>query len=72
MANKYLLPKAINQRTRQTVKEQDLHGGRFEIHQRALAQQQADFLAERMAKRTGDEWKGFVEEYVPTERRTQY
>jgi hypothetical protein len=42
------------------------------MHQRALAQQQADFLAERMAKRTGDEWKGFVEEYVPTERRTQY
>jgi hypothetical protein len=69
MTAKFLLPKARNTVTGQTVKNQDLSGGRFTLQQRALAQQQADTLAENLSQRTGDLWKGFVESYTPTVRK---
>jgi len=70
MTAQFLLPKARNTVTGQTVKNQDLTGGRFTLKQRDLAQQQADTLAVNMTERTGDTWQGFVEAYTPTVRRT--
>ena len=64
----YLLPKARNTRTGQTVKLQDLTGGRFTPNQRSLAQERADQLASQMSERTGDGWIGFLEAYTPTTR----
>lgn len=69
MANTYLLPKARNIQTGQTVKEQDLSGNRFTHAQRFLCEEAAERLAQKMAARTGEGWVGFVEEYIPTERR---
>jgi hypothetical protein len=69
MSDQYLLVKARNLRTGQTVKNQDLTGGRLELRQRALAEDQADQLAVKMAARTGDAWSGVVEVYTPTFRR---
>jgi len=64
----YLLPKARNTVTGQTVKTQDLTGARFTLQQRALAEDAAQQLARKMSSRTGEMWYGFVEEYVPTVR----
>ena len=64
----YLLVKARNTITGQTVKNQDLTGGRFTLKQRVLAEDSARQLALKMSARTGDEWLGFVESYTPTER----
>ena len=66
---KYLLAKARNTRTGQTLKQQDLVGGRFTENQRAFCQAQADILAEKMTARTGDSWVGFCAEYTPSVRR---
>jgi hypothetical protein len=65
----YIIPMARNTVTGQTVKTQDLTGGRFTQAQRPLAQLDADSLAERMTARTGDLWKVFVKLYTPTQRR---
>ena len=64
--SQYLVAKARNTRTRQTVKQQDLTGIRFALHQRDLAQLTADQLAESMTRRSRDLWQGFVEEYTVT------
>ncbi len=64
----YLLPKARNTVTGQTVKTQDLTGARFGLNQRRLAQDMADQSAAKLSSRTGDPWQGFVEEYIPTSR----
>jgi hypothetical protein len=69
MAQTYLLPKARNQLTGQTVKTQDLTGARFEHSQRALAEDMARQLAHKMTARTGEQWTGFLETYTPTVRR---
>lgn len=66
----YLIVKARNLNKCQTVKTQDLTGARFTMAQRALAEDMARQLAEKMTARTGDAWQGFVEAYVPTQRRT--
>lgn len=66
----YLLPKARNTRTGQTVKIQDLTGARFTLSQRGLAQDRADQLAESMTARTGDSWLPFLETYTPSTRRS--
>jgi hypothetical protein len=66
--NQYLLVKARNTVTGQSVKNQDLTGGRFSLQQRSLAEEAAGQLALKMTARTGDEWQGFVESYTPTER----
>jgi hypothetical protein len=69
MTQQYLLPKARNPLTGQTVKQQDLNGLRYGLHERRVCQQIADQLAATMQRKTGDEWLGFVEAYTPTYRR---
>jgi len=69
MSQQYLLPKARNTVTGQTVKTQDLTGNRFTMSQRTLAEDMARQLADKMTARTGDTWQGFVEAYTPTYRR---
>lgn len=66
----YLLPKARNLTTGQTVKTQDLTGARFTLQQRKLAESAAEQLADKMSRRTDQPWVGFVEAYTPTERKT--
>lgn len=65
---RYLIPKALNTVTGTSVKEQNLYGTRFQLHQRALCQRAADAMAEKMSTRTKQEWKGYVEEYEARER----
>lgn len=69
MSQQYLLPKARNTATGQTVKTQDLTGNRFTMSQRTLAEDMARQLADKMTARTGDLWQGFVQAYTPTYRR---
>jgi len=68
MEQQYLLAKARNTITGQTVKNQDLTGARFTLQQRNLAEASAHQLAAKMTARTGDLWQGFVEQYTPTHR----
>jgi len=70
MKQKFLLPMARSTVTNETVKEQDLSGGRFTLSQRALAENQARLLAAKMSARTKDTWEGFVKEYIPTYRKS--
>ena len=65
----YLIAKARNILTGQTVMEQDLTGARFELRQRVLAEDQADQLAAKMTRNTGETWQGFVEVYTPSARK---
>ena len=65
----YLVTKARNIITGQTVMEQDLTGARFELRQRVLAEDQADQLAAKMTRNTGESWQGFVEVYTPSTRK---
>jgi hypothetical protein len=69
MEQQFLLVKARNTVTGQTVKNQDLTGARFTLNQRSLAEDSAQQLADRMTARTGDLWVGFCEAYTPTVRR---
>jgi len=64
----YLITKARNIVTGETIKAQDLTGARFTLNQRALAEDRARQLAETMTARTGETWQGFVETYTPTRR----
>lgn len=68
MAETYYLPKARNTKTGQTVKDQDLSGGRFTKRFKHLAEDRANQLATAMSARTGDTWTGFIEAYTPTVR----
>ena len=65
----YLIAKARNILTGQTVMDQDLTGARLELRQRTLAEDQADQLAAKMARSTGAVWRGFVEVYTPSTRK---
>jgi hypothetical protein len=69
MEQQFLLVKARNTVTGQTVKNQDLTGARFTLNQRSLAEDSAQQLADKMSARTGDLWVGFCEAYTPTVRR---
>jgi hypothetical protein len=69
MPEQYLLPKARNTVTGQTVKTQDLTGARLTLAQRSIATEMADQLAARMTARTGDQWQGLVETYIPQQRK---
>jgi hypothetical protein len=69
MSEQYLLPMARNTLTGQTVKTQDLTGSRFTPSQRALAEDMAQQLGDRMTARTGEPWQGFLQLYTPTTRR---
>ena len=55
MTQQYLMIKARNMITGQTVKNQ--------------AEELAGQLADKMTRNTGETWTGFVEEYVPSVRR---
>jgi hypothetical protein len=68
MAQQFLMVKARNTVTGQTVKNQDLTGGRFELRQRSLAEDSAQQLATKMTQRTGQLWTPVVEAYTPSER----
>lgn len=68
MTQQYLLIKARNIVTGQTVKNQDAAGSRLELRQRVLAQDLSQQLAARMTERTGQLWQGFVETYTPSVR----
>jgi len=68
MKHQYLLSKARNTVTGETVKTQDLTGTRVGINQRALAQELAQQLADRMTARTGQVWTGYCEAYTPSQR----
>ena len=70
MAEQYLMVKARNLVTGQTVKNQDLTGARIELRQRSIALELADQLAAKMTARTGQTWSGIVEVYTPTTRRS--
>ena len=61
---KYLLPKASNVRTGQTVRHEDLTGSKIPLHQQKIADLLAKQLADKMSMRTGDQWQGFVTEYT--------
>ena len=65
----YLIAKARNIITGQTVMDQDLTGVRLELRQRALAEDQADQLASKMTRSTGAAWQGFVEVYTATAKK---
>ena len=65
----YLITKARNILTGQTVKNQDLTGTRLELRQRVLAEDLANQLADKMTRSTGETWQGFVEVYTPTTRK---
>jgi len=56
--------KARNMITGQTVKNQDLTGARLELRQRALAEELAGQLADKMTRNTGQVWTGFVEVFT--------
>jgi hypothetical protein len=64
MKKQYLITKARNIITGQTVMEQDLSGYKFELRQRTLAENQADQLAAKMTRSTGEVWTGFVEVFT--------
>jgi hypothetical protein len=60
----YLITKARNIITGQTVKQQDLTGTRFTLAQRRLAEDMAQQYAAKMTYQTGETWVGFVEPYT--------
>jgi hypothetical protein len=62
----YLISKARNTVTGETVKTQDL---RLELNQRSMAQELAQQLADKMTARTRVAWVGFCEVYTPTVRK---
>ena len=65
----YLITKARNIITGQTVMSQDLTGARLELRQRAMAENMANELADKMTRSTGETWTGFVEVYTPGVRK---
>lgn len=70
MPQTFLLPKARNSTTGQSIKIQDLTNGRYTLAQRSLAEDRARQLAEDLTRRTGEGWVGYVEEYQPSTRRS--
>lgn len=61
---KYLIPKAVNTVTHQTVMQRDLAGGRYRLNQRPLAEISADLLAAKMTRSTGELWQARVDVYT--------
>ena len=59
----YLLPKARNSVTGETVKTQDLTGARYTLKQRSFAEQATEQLAQKMTVRTETLWTPIVVEY---------
>ena len=65
MSQKYLIAKATNQITKQTVMHKDLTGAKFTLKQRKLAEDFAEQYAKKLTDRWQQPWTGFVEEYTP-------
>ena len=65
MSQKYLIAKAQNTVTTQTVMHKDLSGAKFTLQQRKLAEDFADQYAAKLTSRTQQPWSGFVVEYTP-------
>ena len=63
MTQQYLMPKARNTLTGQTVMEMDLTGTRLELRQRSLAETLSKQLADKMIRQTTHPWQGFVDVY---------
>jgi hypothetical protein len=59
----YILPKARNVRTGQTVKSQDLTGRRYQPHEQLECRLLADRLAAQMTTVSGETWVAVVETY---------
>ena len=70
MAQQFLLVKARNTLTNQTVKQQDLTGQRLNLRQRAVALELAQRLAQGLTERTREPWVGEVEVYTPSVKAT--
>jgi hypothetical protein len=64
MAQQYLAVKARNMITGETVISKDLSGQRLELRQRTVAALEARLLADKMNRRTGGSWQGFVEVFT--------
>ena len=64
MAQQYLVVKARNMLTGETVMSRDLTGQRLELRQRTVANLEARTLAEKMTRRKGEPWQGFVEVFT--------
>jgi hypothetical protein len=64
MAQQYLAVKARNMITGETVISKDLSGQRLELRQRSVAELESRLLAEKMNRRTGTVWQGFVEVFT--------
>jgi len=65
MSQKYLIAKARNEITKQTVMHKDLSGAKFTLQQRKLAQDFAEQYAAKLTNRWQQPWTGYVVEYVP-------
>jgi len=65
MSRKYLIAKAQNTVTKQTVMHRNLSDAKFDLTQRKLAEDFANQYAAKITARTGDTWVGYVEEYTP-------
>ena len=61
--NTYLIPKARNTITGQTIMVKDLAERKYTAGQRKQVQALADLYAAKMS-RTGDAWVGFVDTYT--------
>lgn len=61
----YIMPMARNRRTGETVKAHDLTGSRYQLHQRAACQLEAQRLATQLTERTGDTWQSVIQPYTP-------
>ena len=65
MSQKYLIAKARNEITKQTVMHKDLSGAKFTLQQKTLAEDFARQYAQKLSSRTEQPWTGFVVEYTP-------
>ena len=63
MKQTYILPKARNVRTGQTVKSHDLTGRRYQPHERLECRLLADRLAAQMTEVSGEAWAAVIETY---------
>jgi hypothetical protein len=63
----YIMPMARNSRTGETIKEMDLTGGRYQMHQRRECLITAQRLAAQLTARTGDAWTAVIQPYTPTQ-----
>lgn len=66
----YIIAKARSEATQATVKSQNLTQ-RYEVWETVAAQQEADYLALQMQRKTGDVWRGFTEVYTLTNGRNR-